>query len=140
MNILLYKSLRIISLQRNCQVKMYLNLNFSSILSIFPPKRSHQTTRLLPASKCLFPCCLNCLVYKNLRSTWMVQLVKGPASAQVMISPFLSSMHTSRPMLTAQSLEPVSESVSPSLSVPPLLMLCLYLSKININKKIFLMY
>ena len=34
-------------------------------------------------------------------------------------------------VLTAPSLEPVLDSVSPSLSAPPLLMLCLSLSKIN---------
>ena len=40
-------------------------------------------------------------------------------------------------MLTAQSLEPALNSVSPSLSAPPLLALCLSLiSEINIKKKI----
>ena len=39
----------------------------------------------------------------------------------------VSSSPTSGSVLTAQSLEPASDSVSPSLSVPPLLMLCLCL-------------
>ena len=34
-------------------------------------------------------------------------------------------------VLTAQSLEPALDSMSPSLSAPPLLILCLSLSKIN---------
>ena len=50
-------------------------------------------------------------------------------SAQVVISQFLSSSPMSGSVLTAQSLEPASDSVSRSLSVPPLLMLCLSLSQ-----------
>ena len=52
---------------------------------------------------------------------------KGPTSAQVMILRFVSSSPVSGSVLTAQSLEPASDSVSPSLSAPPLLMLCLSL-------------
>ena len=51
----------------------------------------------------------------------MAQSVKHPTSAQVMISRFVGSSPTSGSGLTAQSLEPVSDSVSPSLSAPPLL-------------------
>ena len=58
---------------------------------------------------------------------WMSQLVKCPTSAQVMISWFVSSSPASGSGLTAQSLEPASDSVSPSLSAPPPLMLCLSL-------------
>ena len=36
---------------------------------------------------------------------------------------------------TARSLQPASDSVSPSLSASPPLMLCLCLSKINIKKR-----
>ena len=46
---------------------------------------------------------------------WVAQLVKRPTSAQVMISRSVSSSPTSGSVLTAQSLEPVSDSVSPSL-------------------------
>ena len=57
----------------------------------------------------------------------MAKSVKHPISAQVMITvgefkPVLGSV------LTAWSLEPASDSVSPSLSAPPLLMPCLSLS------------
>ena len=38
-------------------------------------------------------------------------------------------------VLTAQSLEPASDSVSPSFSAPPLLVLCLSLSNINKHEK-----
>ena len=53
------------------------------------------------------------------RGAWVAQLVKRLTSAQVMISPFVSSSPASGSVLTAQSLEPVSDSVSPSLSDPP---------------------
>ena len=55
------------------------------------------------------------------RGTWVAPSVKRLTSAQVMISRFLSSSPTSGSELTAQSLEPASDSVSPSLSAPPLL-------------------
>ena len=62
---------------------------------------------------------------------WEAQSVERPASAQIMILRSVSSSPASGSVLTAQSLEPVSDSVSPSLSAPPLLMLSLSLSKIN---------
>ena len=65
------------------------------------------------------------------RGTWVAQLVKRPTSAQVMISQFVSSGPTSGSVLSSQSLEPASDSVSPHLSVPPMLMLCLSLSLNN---------
>ena len=58
----------------------------------------------------------------------MAQSVKRPTSAQVVISQSVSSSPTSGSVLTAQSLEPALDSVSPSLPSPPLLMLCLCLS------------
>ena len=45
--------------------------------------------------------------------------VKHPTSAQVMISQFVSSSPISGSVLTAQSLEPASDSVPPSLFAPP---------------------
>ena len=60
---------------------------------------------------------------------WVAQSVKHPTSAQVTISRYVSSSPTSGSVLTAQSLEPVSDSVSPSLSDPPPFMLCLSLSQ-----------
>ena len=51
----------------------------------------------------------------------MAQSVKRPTPAQVMISRFMSFTPASGSVLTAQSLEPALDSVSPSLSVlPPL--------------------
>ena len=49
----------------------------------------------------------------------MAQSVKRPTSAQVMISWSVGSGPASGSVLTAQSLEPVSDSVSPSFSDPP---------------------
>ena len=65
------------------------------------------------------------------RGTWVAQLVKHPTSAQVMISQFVSSSPALGSVLTAQSLEPTSDSVSPPFSTPPLLTLCVCLSIIN---------
>ena len=59
------------------------------------------------------------------RGAWVGQSVKRPTSAQVMISQFVGLSPVSGSVLTAQSLEPVSHSVSPSLSAPPLFTLCL---------------
>ena len=67
----------------------------------------------------------------------MVQSDKRLTSAQVTISHFMGLSPTLDSVLTAQSLEPASDSVSPSLSVPPLLVLCLCLSKINVKKNFF---
>ena len=61
----------------------------------------------------------------------MAQSVKHPTSAQVMILQSVSLSPASGSVLTAQSLEPVSDSVSPSLSALPPLMLCLSLSVKN---------
>ena len=62
--------------------------------------------------------------------TWVAQSVEQPTSSQVMISQLVGSSPVSGSVLTARSLEPASDSVSPSLSaLPPLLSLSL--SKIN---------
>ena len=62
---------------------------------------------------------------------WGAQSVERPTSAQVMMSHSVSLSPASGSVLTAQSLEPTSDSVSPPLSAPPLLMLSLSVSKIN---------
>ena len=64
----------------------------------------------------------------------MAQSVKRPTLAQVTISQSVNSSPASGSGLTAQSLEPASDSVSPSLSGPPLLVLALSLSPSKINK------
>ena len=72
----------------------------------------------------------------------MAQSVKHLTSAQVMISQPVSSSPASGSVLTAQSLEPASDSVSHSRSALPLLMLmlCLCLSRINKYLKKFFKY
>ena len=65
------------------------------------------------------------------RGIWVAWSVKRPTSAQVMISRSVSSSPVSDSVLAAQSLEPASDSVSPSLSAPPLFMFCLFLSLKN---------
>ena len=59
--------------------------------------------------------------YKSRGTAWVAQLVEHLTSAQVMISWLLSSSPVWGSVLIAQSLEPASDSVSPSLSAPPLL-------------------
>ena len=62
----------------------------------------------------------------------MAQSVKRPTPAQVMTSWFVGSSPTLGSVLTVQSLEPASDSVSPSLSAPASpahTLLTLYLSQ-----------
>ena len=66
----------------------------------------------------------------------MAQLVKQLTLAQVMMWQFVGSSPASGSVLTAQSLEPASDSVSSPVSAPPMLMPCLSIIKINV-KKIF---
>ena len=71
-------------------------------------------------------------IFKKLakcRGPWVAHSVERPTSAQVMISQFVGSNPMSDSVLTAQSLESASDSVSPSLSAP--LPLTLSVSKIN---------
>ena len=76
------------------------------------------------------------LVQTNwLWGAWVAQSVERPASAQVMISQSVSSSPASGSVLTARSLEPASDSVSPSLCPSPTHALSLSVSEININKK-----
>ena len=83
-----------------------------------------------------FPC-----KKRKLWDTWVAQSVKHLTSARVMMWQFLSLSPESGSVLTAESLEPASDYVSPSLSTPPPLVLCLCpslsLSKINKQKNIF---
>ena len=72
--------------------------------------------------------------FQGLGASGGAQSVERPTSDQVMIW-CVSSSPTSGSVPTAQSLEPASESVSPSLSAPLPLILSVSLSKINIKKK-----
>ena len=68
-------------------------------------------------------------IIKNSWGTWVAQSVEHLTSAQIMISWSGSLSPAWGSVLTAQSLEPALDSVSPSLFAPPLLMLCLSLSQ-----------
>ena len=70
----------------------------------------------------------------------MAQSVGHLTSARVMISQSVSWSPVSGSGLIAQSLEPASNSVSPSLSAPPLLELSLSVSKINIKTIFYKIY
>ena len=66
------------------------------------------------------------------RGSWVAQSVEHPTSAQVMISRLVSSSPASGSVRTAQSLDPASDSVSPSLSLsapPSLCSVCVSLSQ-----------
>ena len=75
---------------------------------------------------------------QNQKFLWgarVTQSVKRLTSAQLTISRFVGLSPARGSVLTAQSLEPASDSVSPSLSVPPHFSAqALSLSKINITK------
>ena len=79
------------------------------------------------------------LLIESTWDSWVAQSVKCLTLAQVMILPLASSSPALDSVLTAQSLEPASDSVLPSLSAPSPLMLCLSpslsLSKIKIKKE-----
>ena len=62
--------------------------------------------------------CLTQFVAENLQGAWVAQSAKRPTSAQVMISQFVVSSSGLGSVLTAQSLEPASDSVSPFVSAP----------------------
>ena len=63
-------------------------------------------------------------LFKSLpQAAWVAQSVEPLTSAQVMISQVVSSSPVLGSVLTAWSLEPASDSVSPSLSAPPLFVL-----------------
>ena len=66
----------------------------------------------------------------------MAHLVKCLTLAQVMIPQFVGLSPALDSVLTAWSLEPASDSVSPSLSAPPRLVLSCSPSKINIKNNI----
>ena len=68
------------------------------------------------------------LTNRNINKGRLGGSVKRLTSAQVMISQSVSSSPASDSVLTAQSLEPASDSMSPSPSVLPLLTLCVSLS------------
>ena len=65
------------------------------------------------------------------RGAWVAQSFKHLTLAQVLISQFVSLSPALGSELRAQCLEPASDSVSPLLSAPPKLMLCLSLSLNN---------
>ena len=73
----------------------------------------------------------------HLKKALVGHLVKCPTLAQVMISWFVVWIPALGSVLMAQSLEPALDSVSPSLSVLPLITLCLSFSQnqLNIKKK-----
>ena len=69
---------------------------------------------------------------------FVAQSVKCPTSAQVLISWFVNSNPVSGSVLIAWSLQPASDSVSPSLSLPLPHSHSVFLSQeqMNIKKKI----
>ena len=69
--------------------------------------------------------------FKKEGGAWLAQLVKRWTWAQVTISWFMGSSPMSGSVLTALSLEPASDSVSPSLSLSAPPPLTLSVSKIN---------
>ena len=101
-------------------------------MGLSPASGSVLTARSLePASDSVSPSlsapsplmlCLSLSLSKNIKKknnclaggAWVAQSVKPPTLAQVMISQFVSMSPVSGSVLTAQSLEPALDSVSPS--------------------------
>ena len=75
---------------------------------------------------------------KRERGAWVAQSGKHLTLAQVKISWFVSSSPASGSVLTAQRLEPALDSLPPSLSALPQLVLSLCLSKLMEKKFFFL--
>ena len=71
------------------------------------------------------------------RNAWVAR-VKHWTWAPVMISRLVSSRPARGSVRTAQSLEPALASVPPSLCAPPVLTLCLCLSKMNKRLNIYI--
>ena len=67
------------------------------------------------------------------RGAWVAQSVKHPTSAEVTISRLVGLSPSSGSVLTARSLEPASDAVSPSLSAL-LLLISVSQKLINIKK------
>ena len=111
-----------IKLKSFCPVKETINKTTKIYVDLIKKKRGHKF--LKSGMKEGLP--LNILqTLKNNWGTWVAQSVEHLTSAQVMISHSMSSSPVSGSVLTAQSLEPSSDSVSPSLSLCPyLLTLC----------------
>ena len=89
------------------------------VLTPASESRSHPRARRFPEKE--RPRCLEAehavrLRHCDFRGTWGAQ----PTLAQVTISRFVSSSPAPGSVVTAQSLDPASDSVSPSLSAPPL--------------------
>ena len=78
-----------------------------------------------------------CIEITKNGGAWVAQLVERLTSAQVMISRFVSLSPVLGSVLTARSLKPAEDSVSPSLSAHPLLGLCLSLKYRNKKNKKF---
>ena len=74
------------------------------------------------------------IIYKY-RGAWVAQSVEHLTLPRVMISQPMGSSPWSGSVLTAQSLKPASDSVSPFLSTPPPLTFRLSFSKANLKKK-----
>ena len=86
------------------------------------------------ASTSMWVCDL-CIQSFYFRGAWVAQSVEGPTSAQVMISRFVGLSPVSGSVLTAQSLEPASGSVTPSLCPSPTHTLSLSLPLKNKKRK-----
>ena len=65
--------------------------------------------------------------HQHCGGSWVAQSVRRPTSLQVMILQSVGSSPMSGSVLAARSLELASDSVSPSVSDPSRLMLCLSL-------------
>ena len=121
----LRKQSQVIGLNKGKYVNIFLDLQLSS------EEKANATDCFSEVKMAITQ--LFCLLLRTLEGggSWVTQLVKCAALAQVMISQFMSSSPALGSVLIAQSLESALDSVSPSLSAPLPLILCLCLSLKN---------
>ena len=90
---------------------LFFKQNLNRLKSRYPKKA-------LCASTQSVKCEITSIRSKNTWGAWVAQSVERPTSAQIMISRLVGSSLASGSGLTVPSLEPASDSVSPSLSGP----------------------
>ena len=117
----------------SAQVMILPSMSSSSVLgSVLTAQKLEPTSDSVSPCVYFFPARALSLSLSKINKdwgAWVAQSVKRPSSPQVTISRSVSLSPASGSGLTAQSLEPAADSVSPSLSAPPPFMLYLSLSQ-----------
>ena len=114
--------------EKGCDLPQIFRLDLLTVVNRQNGDKLQQKSLKLPLCSMILPLCFvitsrtlhmgqKPFKRSNSRGAWVAQSVGHPTSAQVTISRSMSSSPASGSVLTAQSLEPVSDSVSPCLSL-----------------------